>query len=115
MWKSPKQPQVPRSTAEPECTAMAHSSQYLEGIVCLFRAARIGIAVPVLVRATRLACRLPAGSRVQQQGHLREELFEVVGEGHCEEAEADGGHREGECLEVQLQQRLHIAAGEGGC
>ena len=38
-----------------------------------------------------------------------------VGEGHCEEAEADEGHGEGECLEVQLQQRLHKAAGEGGC
>ena len=37
-----------------------------------------------------------------------------VGECHGQEAEADGGHGEGECLEVELQQGLHIAAGEGG-
>ena len=29
-WKSTKQPQVPRSTAESECTAMAYASQFLE-------------------------------------------------------------------------------------
>ena len=62
MWKSSKQPQVPRSTAESECTAMAHSSQYLEGITCLFHDMRIPVSVPTLWCDNRAACHLTAGS-----------------------------------------------------
>ena len=48
MWKSSKQPQVPRSTAESECTAMAHASQCLEGAACLLHTMRLSIGVPSL-------------------------------------------------------------------
>ena len=61
-WKSAKQPQVPRSTAESECTAMAHSSQYLEGIMCLFHSMRVTVFVPTLWCDNRAACHLTAGS-----------------------------------------------------
>ena len=57
-WKSTKQPQVPRSTAESECTAMAYASQYLEGIFCLFVDMRIPTGVPVLWCDNRAAAHL---------------------------------------------------------
>ena len=61
-WKSTKQPQVPRSTAEAECTAMAYAAQYLEGIFCLFVDMRIPIGVPVLYCDNRAAVHLSSGS-----------------------------------------------------
>ena len=62
MWKSSKQPQVPRSTAESECTAMAHASQYLEGVACLLHTMRLSIGVPSLYCDNRAAVHLTAGS-----------------------------------------------------
>ena len=61
-WKSAKQPQVPRSTAEAECTAMAHASQVLEGIACLFHTMRIAIGKPTLFCDNRAAVHLSTGS-----------------------------------------------------
>ena len=62
MWKRSKQPQVPRSTAESECTAMAHSSQYLEGSTCLVHSMRVVVDVPTLWCDNRAACHLTVGS-----------------------------------------------------
>ena len=62
IWNSSKQPQAPRSTAESECMAMAHLSQYLEGITCLFHSMRVVVDVPTLWRDNRAACHLTAGS-----------------------------------------------------
>ena len=61
-WKSTKQPQVPRSTAESECTAMAYASQYLEGIECLFNNIKIVVGTPVLYCGNRAVVHLSAGS-----------------------------------------------------
>ena len=41
---------------------MAHSSQYLEGITCLFHDMRIPVSVPTLWCDNRAACHLTAGS-----------------------------------------------------
>ena len=61
-WKSTKQPQVPRSTAESECTAMAYSSQFLEGIACLYHTMGVPITKPVLYCDNRAAVHLSTGS-----------------------------------------------------
>ena len=61
-WKSTKQPQVPRSTAESECTAMAYASQFLEGIDCLFVDLKIDVGTPWLYCDNRAAVHLSAGS-----------------------------------------------------
>ena len=61
MWKSPNQPQAPRSTAESERTAMAHRSQYLEGVACLLHAMRLAIGAPALYCDNRVAAHLAAG------------------------------------------------------
>ena len=61
-WKSSKQPQVPRSTAEAECTAMAYCSQMVEGIACLFHTMRVAIGRPTLYCDNRAAVHLTAGS-----------------------------------------------------
>ena len=61
-WKSTKQPHVPRSTAEAECTAMAYASQTLEGIACLFHSMRVVIGLPTLYCDNRAAVHLPTGS-----------------------------------------------------
>ena len=61
-WKSTKQPQVPRSTAESECTAMAYASQFLEGIECLFIDMRVKLGTPMLYCDNRAAVHLSAGS-----------------------------------------------------
>ena len=61
-WKSTKQIQVPRSTAESECTAMAYGSQFLEGIGCLYNTMRVKLAKPVLYCDNRAAVHLSSGS-----------------------------------------------------
>ena len=61
-WKSTKQPQVPRSTAESECTAMAYAAQFLEGIECLFVDLQIDVGTPTLYCDNRAAVHLSAGS-----------------------------------------------------
>ena len=77
VWKSSKQPQVPRSTAESECTAMAHSSQYVEGIACLFHSMRIVIGVLTLWCDNRAACHLTAGSSEWRTIALVSQVFGV--------------------------------------
>ena len=61
-WKSTKQPRVPRSTAEPECTAMAYASQHLEGVECLFIDTKVQVGTPMLYCDNRAAVHLSAGS-----------------------------------------------------
>ena len=61
-WKSSKQAQVPRSTAEAACTAMAYCSQMAEGISCLFHTMRVVIGRPVLYCDNRAAVHLSTGS-----------------------------------------------------
>ena len=61
-WKSSKQPLVPRSTAEAECTAMAYSSQFVEGVNCLFIDMRVNTGKPMLYCDNRAAVHLSSGS-----------------------------------------------------
>jgi len=61
-WTSTKQPQVPRSTAEAECTAMAYASQVLEGFACLHHSMRIRLELPKLFCDNRAAVHLSTGS-----------------------------------------------------
>ena len=61
-WKSTKQPQVPRSTADSECTAMAYAAQMLEGLACLFHSLGVEIGKPVLYCDNRAAVHLSSGS-----------------------------------------------------
>ena len=61
-WKSSNQPLVPRSTAEAECTAMAYSSQFVEGINCLFIDMRVHTGTPMLYCDNRAAVHLSSGS-----------------------------------------------------
>ena len=61
-WKSTKQPQVPRSTAESECTAMADAAQFLEGVQCLFIDVRVEAGRPALRCGNRAAVHLSSGS-----------------------------------------------------
>ena len=61
-WKSTKQTQAPRSTAESECTAMAYSSQFLEGITCLYHSMHVPLDKPVLYRGNRAAAHISSGS-----------------------------------------------------
>ena len=61
-WKSTKQPQVPRSTAEAECTAMAYAAQHLEGIEALFIDLKLPVGKPMLYCDNRAAVHLSAGS-----------------------------------------------------
>ena len=61
-WKSTKQPQVPRSTAESECTAMAYAAQMLEGLACLFHSLGVDIGKPALYCDNRAAVHLSSGS-----------------------------------------------------
>ena len=61
-WKSTKQPQVPRSTAESECTAMAYAAQFLEGVQCLFIDMRVETGIPALYCDNRAAVHLSSGS-----------------------------------------------------
>ena len=61
-WKSSKQPLVPRSTAEAECTAMAYSSQFVEGINCLFIDMRVHTGKPMLYCDNRASVHLSSGS-----------------------------------------------------
>ena len=61
-WKSTKQAQVPRSTAESEVTAMAYSSQMLEGVACLFHTMGVRIEKPLLYCDNRAAVHLSTGS-----------------------------------------------------
>ena len=61
-WKSTKQPQVPRSTAEAECTAMAYAAQYLEGIEALMIDLKLPLGKPMLYCDNRAAVHLSAGS-----------------------------------------------------
>ena len=61
-WKSCKQVQVPRSTAEAECTAMAYSAQFVEGLTAMFHDMRIHVGIPKLYCDNRAAVHLSAGS-----------------------------------------------------
>ena len=61
-WKSTKQVQVPRSTAEAEVTAMAYSGQYLEGVQALLESIGIRLTMPTLYCDNRAACYLVKGS-----------------------------------------------------
>ena len=61
-WKSSKQPLVPRSTAEAECTAMAYSSQFVEGADCHFIDMRVNTGKPMLYCDNRAAVHLSSGS-----------------------------------------------------
>ena len=47
-WKSVKQVQVPRSTAESEVTAMAFSAQYVEGLKALYEDIFVELDTPIL-------------------------------------------------------------------
>ena len=61
-WKSTKQSQVPRSTAESEVTAMAYTAQFLEGIEALYHSMSVPIETPVLYCDNRAAGHLLSGS-----------------------------------------------------
>ena len=61
-WKSTKQVQVPRSTAEREVTAMAYASQMLEGVACLYHTMGVPIEKPLLYCDNRAAVHLSTGS-----------------------------------------------------
>ena len=57
-WKSCKQVQVPRSTAESEVTAMAYSAQYVEGLKALFENIHVQVGTPTLWCDNRAAAHL---------------------------------------------------------
>ena len=61
-WKSTKQPLVARSTAESEVTAMAYTSQFLEGIACLYHTMGVPNGEPQLYCGNRVAVHLSTGS-----------------------------------------------------
>ena len=61
-WKSTKQVQVPRSTAEREITALAYTAQFLEGIEALYHSMRAPLQRPVLYCDNRAAVHLSTGS-----------------------------------------------------
>ena len=77
LWKSSKQPQVPRSTAESECTAMARNSQYLKGVACLLHPMRLAIGVPALYCETRVTVHLTAGSNEWRTKALANKIMGV--------------------------------------
>ena len=54
-WKSVKQIQVPRSTAESEVTAMAFSAQYVEGLKALYEDIFVILDTPILWCDNRVA------------------------------------------------------------
>ena len=59
-WKSVKQIQVPRSTAESEVTAMAFSAQYVEGLKALYEDIFVILDTPILWCDNRAAVHLTA-------------------------------------------------------
>ena len=61
-WKSTKQVQVPRSTAEAEVAAMAYAGQYLEGTKSLYESMGVLLNVPTLFCDNRAACYISQGS-----------------------------------------------------
>ena len=61
-WKSCKQVQVPRSTAESEVTAMAYTAQYLEGLKALFETMHVKLGIPALFCDNRAAVHLTASA-----------------------------------------------------
>ena len=76
-WKSTKQTQVPRSTAESECTAMAYSSQFLEGITCLYHSMHVPLDKPVLYCDNRAAARVSSGSSEWRTKALADRILGV--------------------------------------
>ena len=61
-WTITKQPQVPRITADSECTAMAYAAQCVEGVRRLFVDARVETGTPTLYCDNRAAVHLSSGS-----------------------------------------------------
>ena len=57
-WKSVKQIQVPRSTAESEVTAMTFSAQYVEGLKALYEDIFVILDTPILWCDNRAAVHL---------------------------------------------------------
>ena len=57
-WKSAKQVQVPRSTAESEVTSMAYTAQYVEGLKALLEDMGVALDTPILWCDNRAAVHL---------------------------------------------------------